>query len=49
MAKNKKKKERSVNLIMFFKGRVSTIIGLVFVILFLAASVGIPLSYYFDH
>ena len=49
MAKTKKKKDRSVNLIMFVKGRVSTILGLVFVILFLAASVGIPLSYYFNN
>lgn len=49
MAKTKKKKDRSVNLIMFFRGRVSTILGLVFVIVFLAASVGIPLSYYFDN
>ena len=49
MAKTKKKKDSGVNLMMFFKGRVSTILGLVFVILFLAASVGIPLSYYFDN
>ncbi|MBR4275138.1 MAG: hypothetical protein IKQ34_03930, partial [Bacilli bacterium] len=49
MAKTKKKKERSVNLIMFIKGRVSTVLGLVFVILFLAASAGIPLSYYFNN
>ena len=49
MAKTKKKKESGVNLIMFFRGRVSTILGLVFVIIFLASSVGIPLSYYFDN
>ena len=45
----KKKNEKLVNILAFLKGRISTIIGLVFLVLFALSTVGIPVGYYFDN
>ena len=45
----KKKNEKLVNILAFLKGRISTIIGLVFLVLFALSAAGIPVGYYFNN
>ncbi|MCR5693033.1 MAG: EAL domain-containing protein [Bacilli bacterium] len=47
--KERKSKERLVNYRAFFRHRISTVLGLIFIALFLISAGGIPLSFYFNN